>query len=74
MATLYIYDAETKGMNKDYTVAIKTRDGTDCGDKIPAATYDANSNRVIWTADKTALDAKCILLPNIQEITFTAAA
>lgn len=74
LATLYIYDAETKGMNKDYTVAIKTKDGTNCGDKIPAATYDASSNRVIWTADKTALDEKCILLPNIQEITFTAAA
>lgn len=65
LGTLYIYDAEYKQMNKNYTVSIKTMDSTACTD-VPDATYDTESNRVIWQANATLIDAKCLLLPNIE--------
>jgi len=52
-------------MDKNFTISITTSDGTDCGDKLPVATYDQATNRVIWIGDKSLMDEKCLLLPNI---------
>jgi hypothetical protein len=73
LGTLYIYNTEAQGINNDFSVVITVKDETDCS-QAPDATYDETTRRVIWTADATLIDEKCILMPNIDSIALTAKA
>lgn len=70
LGTIYIYNAEVQGNDNDFVVSMTTKDGTACKD-IPDAVYDKDSSRVVWTPNPTLMDAKCLLMPNIESLVLT---